>query len=729
MTKTAEQVFTVAVAGNPNAGKTTIFNNLTGARQRVGNYPGVTVEWKEGSCRRGDLALKLVDLPGTYSLTAYSEEELVARDYLLNRTPDVVVDVVDASNLERNLFLTTELLEIGCPVIVVLNMADVARDRGFQIDIAGLSERLGVPVVPAVGNRGEGMDDIIEAVSRVMASTASLPGPAEQCRDAGPGPASFASAQAGERRARVDFGPVVEGLVERITPYLPPSPHQRWQALKLIESDPQVLGSLIEPGAREAVLGLVAEFQADLTDEPDIMMARRRYEHLGAVCAAVCRQPGERRVTRSDRIDRVVMHPVWGVPIFLATMYIVFTLTFTVGTPFMDLIDQGFGWLADTLLRVWPAGQAEHLQSLVVDGVIGGVGGVIVFLPNIVLLFLAIAVLEGTGYMARAAFVMDRFMSKVGLHGKSFIPLLIGFGCTVPAIMATRTLETRRDRIITMMVLPLMSCGARLPIYALMIPAFFAPKWQGPVLWIIYVTGILLAMGGAMLLRSTMFRGETTPFLMELPPYRMPTAASLLVQMWTRAWLYVKKAGTVILGAAVILWFLTYFPKPPADYVPPSDFDRAEVAAGTTFGQLTDADEIQAAELSYSIAGRVGRVLEPLIKPIGFDWRIGTALVGATAAKEVFVAQMGIVFAVGEADETSDHLRQRLRDRYSQLVGFCIMLFALISTPCIATFAITRQEAGSVKWALAQTIGLTTLAWIMTFLVYQGGLLLGWGVA
>jgi ferrous iron transport protein B len=393
----------------------------------------------------------------------------------------------------------------------------------------------------------------------------------------------------------------------------------------------------------------------------------------------------------------------------------------------MDVIDNGFGLLADTLLSIWPANATPHLKSLVIDGIIGGVGGVIVFLPNIVLLFMAIAVLEGTGYMARAAFVMDRFMSKVGLHGKSFIPLLIGFGCTVPAIMATRTLETRRDRLITMMVLPLMSCGARLPIYALLIPAFFAPRWQGPTLWLIYVLGIVLALGGAMLLRATLFRGETTPFLMELPPYHLPTGMSLLVQMWTRAWLYVKKAGTVILGASILLWALTFYPKPPADYIAPQDFDQTTVSAAVPFSQLTNPDERQAAELSYSVAGRVGRFLEPTIRPVGFDWRIGTALVGATAAKEVFVAQMGIVFAVGQADETSEDLRQRLRNRYSSLVGLCIMIFALISTPCIATFAITRQESGSIKWALAQSIGLTVLAWLITFMVYQGGMLLGWG--
>ena len=298
--------------------------------------------------------------------------------------------------------------------------------------------------------------------------------------------------------------------------------------------------------------------------------------------------------------------------------------------------------------------------------------------------------------------------------------------------MATRTLETRRDRLITMMVLPLMSCGARLPIYALMIPAFFPAQLQGPALWLIYVTGIVLALLAARLLRATIFRGETTPFVMELPPYRLPTGMSLLVQMWTRAWLYLQKAGTVILGAAVILWFLTFYPKPPDSYVPPQGFDRAPAgvvsgAPAVPYGQITDPDEAQAAELAYSIAGRVGRLIEPVLRPMGFDWRIGTALVGAIAAKEVFVAQMGIVFAVGEADETSDHLRAKLRERYSPLVGFCIMLFALISTPCIATFAITRQEAGSVSWALAQVWGLTLLAWVLTVIVYQGGMLLGLG--
>lgn len=733
MTKTSlrTDALTVAVAGNPNSGKTTIFNALTGARQHVGNYPGVTVEWKRGSVRRGRLALDLVDLPGTYSLTPYSEEELVARDYLLNVRPDVVVDVVDAANLERNLFLTTELLEIGLPLVLVLNMSDVARAQGLVIDTDRLSRRLGVPVVTAVGNKGLGMDDIVRAVAEVVDQRVHLPGPADQCREQGPAPGLLAAPAGLGEAPRVTYGPDAERAMAELADLLADQRPGRWQLVKLLEQDAKVLDALTAPGAREAAAGIAARFAAELDEDVDVYLARRRYEFVGGVCQAACRVPTARMTSVSDRIDRVAMHPVWGVPIFLGLMYVVFTLTFSLGNPLMDLIDGGFGWLGGAISGLWAADSESPLKSLLVDGIIGGVGGVIVFLPNIVLLFLAIAILEGTGYMARAAFVMDRFMSKVGLHGKSFIPLLIGFGCTVPAIMATRTLETRRDRLITMMVLPLMSCGARLPIYALLIPAFFPAHLQGPALWVIYVLGIVLALAGARLLRATLFRGETTPFVMELPPYRLPTGMSLLVQMWTRAWLYLQKAGTVILGAAVILWFLTFYPKPPADYVPPQGFDAAPGTAvgapAVPYGEITEPDQAQAAELAYSIAGRVGRLLEPVLRPLGFDWRIGTALVGAIAAKEVFVAQMGIVFAVGEADETSDHLRARLKARYSPLVGFCIMVFALVATPCIATFAITRQESGSLRWALAQVWGLTALAWVITFVIYQGGTLLGLG--
>ncbi len=728
MTPQRPSQITVAVAGNPNAGKTTIFNNLTGARQHVGNYPGVTVEWKEGFLKRGDLDLKIVDLPGTYSLTAFSEEELVARDYLLHYAPDVIINVVDASNLERNLFLSTELLELGIPLVLVLNMSDVAREQGLRVDMARMAKRLGVLVVPAVGHKNEGTEEILEAVIQLVAHSSDLPGPARVCKVTSPSPGATQAANQADHPGCVVYAPHVEAAISQVSEQLPESKYQRWLATKLLDSDEEALQEIPDTNARVAVQATVATFAQDCDGQPDTVLAQGRYEFISNICQLICLRSGEKQNSRSDRIDRVVMHPFWGVPIFLVMMYVVFTATFTLGNPGMNLIESGFNWLGGLLSSFWPEGSDSPLRSLVVEGIIGGVGGVMIFLPNIVLLFLAIAILEGTGYMVRAAFVMDRFMSKVGLHGKSFIPLLIGFGCTVPAIMATRTLETRRDRLITMMVLPLMSCGARLPIYALMIPAFFSPKWQGPILWIIYVVGIVLALVSARLLRATIFKGENTPFLMELPPYRVPTARSLLVQMWTRAWLYAQKAGTVILGASVLLWFLTFYPKPPADYVLPTGFDNSNPAVSQmSFDELTDPNLIQAAELSYSMAGRAGRLLEPVIAPLGFDWRIGTALIGAVAAKEVFVAQMGVVFAVGEADETSNDLRSQLQSRYSPLVGLCIMLFALIATPCIATFAITRSESGSIWWAVAQSWGLTLLAWIVTFTVFKTGTLLGLG--
>ncbi|MCP4291183.1 MAG: ferrous iron transport protein B [bacterium] len=724
---------TVAVAGNPNAGKTTIFNNLTGARQHVGNYPGVTVEWKEGFFKRGGLDLEVVDLPGTYSLTPYSEEELVARDYLLHHSPDVVLNVVDASNLERNLFLTTELLELGLPVVLVLNMTDVAIDHGIGLDLKSLSDQLGVLVVPAVGHRNEGTDDILDAIAQVMATDTDLPVSARICKVPTPTTGAVTSPSSGMGQPTegpsVVYSDLVEEAIGKVCERLPDTQYQRWLATKLLDHDDEALKEISDPEARASVQATVAQLSDQVCEEVDTILAQSRYDFINRICESVCRKSEKQKSSRSDRIDRIVMHPVLGVPIFLGLMYLVFTATFTLGNPGMNLIEGGFSWLAETIDSLWTRWPDHPLRSLVIDGIIGGVGGVLVFLPNIVLLFLAIAILEATGYMVRAAFVMDRFMSKVGLHGKSFIPLLIGFGCTVPAIMATRTLETRRDRLITIMVLPLMSCGARLPIYALMIPAFFASKWQGPVLWGLYVTGIVLALVMARLLRATVFRGENSPFLMELPPYRVPTLRGLLVQMWTRAWLYVKKAGTVILAASVLLWVLTFYPKPPADYSPPVGFDQTgeASAAVVSYGDLTDPGLIQSAELSYSIAGRVGRLLEPVIAPLGFDWRIGTSLIGATAAKEVFVAQMGVVFAVGEANDESQDLRSQLQSRYSPLVGLCIMLFVLISTPCIATFAITRSETGSVLWAFSQTWGLTLLAWIVTYGVFKIGTLLQLG--
>jgi len=392
-------------------------------------------------------------------------------------------------------------------------------------------------------------------------------------------------------------------------------------------------------------------------------------------------------------------------------MYAVFKLTFTLGDLPMAWIEDFFGWLGASASSLWPAGSESALRSLLVDGVIAGVGGVLVFLPNILLLFLAIAVLEDSGYMARAAFIMDRLMHKIGLHGKSFIPMLIGFGCTVPAIMATRTLETRRDRLTTMLVLPLMSCGARLPIYALFIPAFFPQQWQAPVLWIIYLVGVVLAIVMAKLLRSTLFKGEAAPFVMELPIYRMPTLKGIMIHMWERGWLFLRKAGTVILGISILLWVMTSYPKVPESRLEGLDENRA-------------AD----VELSYSLAGRVGHALEPVMRPIGFDWKTNTAMIGAFAAKEIFVAQLGIIHSLGEVDDENESLREVLKREYTPLQAVSILLFCLISVPCMVSIAAVWRESGSIKWPLLQLGGLTALAYIICLIVYQGGGGLGIGV-
>ncbi|WP_084219106.1 ferrous iron transport protein B [Syntrophorhabdus aromaticivorans] len=451
---------------------------------------------------------------------------------------------------------------------------------------------------------------------------------------------------------------------------------------------------------------------------------------MSGACQEAVHSTIEIRHTRSDRIDAVVTNRLLGLPIFLGLMYLVFYLTFTIGEPPMGWIESLFGWLGETVGSWWPEGSESLTKSLLVDGIIGGVGGVIVFLPNILLLFLAIAILEDSGYMARAAFIMDRVMHKIGLHGKSFIPMLIGFGCSVPAIMATRTLENRRDRLTTMLVTPLMSCGARLPIYALIMPAFFPQAWRGPMLWIIYVIGILLAVLSAKLLRSTIFKGESVPFVMELPPYRMPTIKGVLIHMWDRGWLYLKKAGTVILGISILLWAMTTFPGLPDSETARFENERQTIQAGKLLDEeqkerLVAIDNLEAEEgLRYSIAGRIGRVMEPVIKPMGFDWKIGTALIGALAAKEVFVAQMGIVHSLGKADEGSESLRDTLKKTYSPLIGFCIMLFCLISAPCMATIAVTARESASWKWALLQLGGLTSMAYMLTVIVYQVGSLI-----
>ena len=678
---------TVAIAGNPNSGKTTIFNMLTGAHQHVGNYPGVTVEKKEGTRKYAEYEMTFVDLPGTYSLTAYSIEELIARNFIIDEQPDVVVDIVDASNIERNLYLATQLIEMNVPLVLAFNMSDIAKRKGLLFNLEQLSELLEATIVPTVGNKGKGKVELLDAIIET----------AQQDKI--------------ERTHKVGYGEEIEKELAKIETIVTDKECQlaqkynsRWLAIKLLEQDNDIISKVGCEEILDAVTASVEHLKDIFNDEPEIIIADRRYGFISGACEESVKGSVELRHTSSDVVDKVILNRVLGLPIFLLLMYLVFKLTFWIGGPLMGWTEGFFGWAADIVAGFWPIGAESPIKSLLVDGIIGGVGGVLVFLPNILLLFLAIAILEDSGYMARAAFIMDRIMHKIGLHGKSFIPMLIGFGCSIPAIMATRVLENRRNRLTTIMVVPLMSCGARLPIYALIIPAFFAPQLHGLMLWSIYMIGIILAIICAKLLRITLLKGETTPFVMELPPYRIPTIKGIFIHMWGRAWLYLKKAGTVILVISIILWAATSYPKP-------SEEDLAGMGE----------EQVQEFELEHSIAGRVGKVLEPVIRPLGFDWRIGTALIGALGAKEVFVAQMGIMYSLGEADEESEALRAKLQAEYSPLVGFCIMLFTLISAPCIATLAICRRETNSWAWALFQFFGLTCLAYVITFIVYQMG--------
>lgn len=700
----------VALAGNPNSGKTSLFNHLTGARQHVGNYPGVTVERREGRCKHKAYDLYITDLPGTYSLTAYSIEEIVARDYIVEEKPDIVVDVVDASNLERNLYLAVQLIELGVPLILAFNMSDIAKARGVVFDLDRLSAMLGAPIVPTVAVKGTGGESLKDAVAALFEKK--------------------------NPRARpvIAYGRELDAARDTLAQALNECGGANgypaeWAALKLLEEDVRVRGKVERSEVLERADSLSAQLEKWLGDAPENLIAEARYGFISEVCRETVRSPMPPQRNLSDRIDAIVTHRVLALPLFLAMMYGVFQLTFTIGGPPMDWIDAGFGWLGDYVSGWWPEGPESALRSLLVDGIIAGVGGVVIFLPNILLLFLAISILEDTGYMARAAFIMDRVMHRIGLQGKSFIPMLIGFGCSVPAIMATRTLDNQRDRITTILVTPLMSCGARLPIYALIIPAFFPEQWHAPMLWLIYIIGAGLAIAVAKLLRVTVLEGEAEPLVMELPPYRIPALRSVLMHVWERGGLYLKKAGTVILGVSILLWAMTTYPQKTVfdrDY--DGDIARLE-AQGKSEEAAALGQERHAETLAYTITGRAGRMLEPLLRPLGFDWRIGTALIGAFAAKEVFVAQMGIVYSLGETGEDSEALRGKLREHYSPLVGFCIMLFCLISAPCMATIAVTKRETNSWKWALLQLGGLTALAYGITFAVYQAGWWCGIGTA
>ena len=692
MTDDELKKITVAIAGNPNSGKTSIFNMLTGASRHVANYPGTTVEIEQAHCTHEGFRITFVDLPGTYGLTTFSEEELVARNFIIDKKPDVVVDVIDCSNIERNLYLTTQLIEIDVPLVLAFNMSDVAERQGIIFDTVQLSALLETPIVSTIASKAKGRPALLDAIT------------------------SVANSDEKTRTHRITYGDEIEKSITRIEP-LVRSQHpdiaakynSRWLAVKLLEQDAGILSKLQSGPLNGALKDEISRLKTVFGDEPETVIADKRYGFISGACQETVKSTVEFRHTTSDLADAVLTHRLFGLPIFLLLMYLVFHLTFIVAAYPMAWLERFFGWLAGLIASIWSPDSVNWLRSMLIDGIIPGVGGILIFLPNILILFLAISVLEDSGYMARAAFIMDRLMHKIGLHGKSFIPMLIGFGCSIPAIMATRILENKRSRFTTIMVLPLMSCGARLTIYGLIIPAFFPQNWRGPVLWLIYLIGIALAVIAAKVFRLTLFRGESTPFVMELPPYRVPTFKSILNHTWIRGWLYLRKAGTIILAFSIILWAAMNYPRP-----------AEQSLAGLS------TDQIRQVRLADSIVGRLGHAIEPAIKPLGFDWKIGAALIGATPAKELFVSQLGIIYAVSSHEDAAaiPTLRSHLRADYSPLVGFCVMLFCLITFPCVSTLAVTRSETGSWRWPAFQCLYLTFLAYIVTLVVYQLGSLL-----
>ncbi len=710
----ASSSITVALAGNPNSGKTTIFNNLTGMRQHVGNYPGVTVEKRSGNISYKGYDIEIIDLPGIYSLTAFSEEEIVARNYILRDKPDVIINIVDSSNLERNLYLTVQLLELGFPMVLDFNMADIAKKKGVKLDKGLLSELLGPPIIETVGSKGKGIDKLLDSAIKVSKETK-------------------------HKKIDIPYGDEIENELRKImtalkAPWIPEDRMiRRWTAVKLMEQDSEVTARLRDEGSGdlEKVLEIVSSSIDHIKNimrvQPEVLIADARYGFIKGALQEAYEEADTENVDITEKVDTILTNRFLGIPIFALIIWLMFQFVFTLGKYPMQWIELGFEKLSILLNSLI---NHDLLRSLIVDGIIGGVGGVIIFTPNIALLFFAIALLEDSGYMARAAFVMDRVMHRIGLHGKSFIPLIIGFGCTVPAYMGSRILENKKDRLITMHINTFCSCGARLPVYILLAGTFF-PAYAGNVIFSIYLIGIIFAIIMAKVLRITRFRGELEPFVMELPPYRVPTMKGILIHTWERAWMYVKKAGTIILAISVIMWFLFTFPmigeeEYSQDYLIQLEaleqsYETGEITEIKYQDQVAAIEAEMAAEkLEFSAAGRMGKFIEPVFRPLGFDWRMVVASISGVAAKEVIVSSFGTLFSIGGADETSEGLQDKLRDNYHPLVGYNFMLFTLLYFPCMASMAVFRREAGT-KEMLFQMGYTLLLAWAVAFIVYQIG--------
>ena len=780
----------IALAGNPNCGKTTMFNNITGAKQHVGNYAGVTVEKKEGYKKFDGHELLFIDLPGTYSLTARSLDELVARNVIVNDNPDVIVNVLDASNLERNLYLAAQLLELEKPMVIALNMSDVAEDMGIKYDLKKMAEMTGATIVSTVGRTNIGTKELLEATVSVAASQ-KAPG------------------------VTINYGDLLEGKISELVEALKQAGTVtyplRWVAVKLLEKDADVIGKVMRFENTEAVIEKAKAIREEIKDQVDLDVIFQEYRHRFAVEVynTCLTQAPTQLETRSDRYDKILTHRILGLPIFMVVMWLLFNFVNTVGAIPQGWIEDGFTALQAWVITVIPEGQ---LQSLISDGIIAGVGAVLSFVPLILLLFLGISFLEDTGYMARAAFVIDRVMRACGLHGKSFIPLLLGFGCSVPSVMGARILDNYKDRMVTILITPFMSCSARLPVYTLFAAAFFPPEWAGTVVFGVYALGIVFGIVFAKIFRKYLFAGEAEPFVMELPPYHLPTLKATLTHMFERGIMYLKKAGTFILAASILVWFITTY---PMDVEYSKDYDALHDQVAQTyemkdaetlahFGITTDEQKDQVNEivdnmkstvadattqaedageddpvieveddseapelfndikeqneqlfpvawsmyknsvnlddenqkidqeknsekLEQSYAAMFGKAINPVLKPLGFDWKIGVSLVAGLAAKEVVVSTLGTIYAVGGDTDHPQALTDYLQNdpRFTPLIALTLMLFILIYPPCIAALAVIKRETGSWKWMLFMFCYENAFAWIACFIFYNIGLALG----
>jgi ferrous iron transport protein B len=691
---------TIALVGNPNTGKTTLFNALAGMRQRVGNYPGVTVEKKTGHMRHGELSFDIIDLPGTYSLAPRSPDEMVAVDVILGRQkgearPDVVVIIVDASNLERNLYLTTQVLELGVPVVVALNMTDVAAAQRVTLDVQRLQRQLGVPVVPMQANKGRGLDQLKAAIaeaidlpppSRCPSFPAAFENEAGQLQDLlGPDGSPFAA-----RRLLLDVGGYLE---------------QRF--------------SKVLPAVKEARQRL-----ARASCPVPAIEARVRYSWIREAVSGCIERPPRRLVMWTDSLDRVLTHKISGTLIFLALMFVVFQSIFTWARPLMDLITSGQDWLASTVQGAMPAGP---LRSLLVDGVIKGVGSVLAFLPQIIILFGFIAILEDCGYMARAAFLMDRLMSRCGLNGKSFIPLLSSVACAVPGIMAARVIENRRDRLATILVAPLMSCSARLPVYLLLIGAFFSEEqgyaWWTPglVMFCMYAIGLVVAPLVAWCLKSSLLRGETPAFVMEMPLYKWPAWRTVLQRMTGSAMMFVRRAGTLILATMIVVWALLYF---PASHPEGGTYEERIEALQKAGGDDDKENALRREWSEQSWLGSMGKAIEPAVRPLGWDWRVGMAALASFPAREVMVGTLGLIYNQGKGDSGDEEYRKGLgtalrAEGFTAPIALSVMVFFALCCQCASTLVVIRRETNSWRWPVFTFVYMTALAYVGALVVYQ----------